>query len=110
MLQDFFAVNPTIGTAGLAAGQQSYAWCLVPNNATNAAALANMLSNANINPVGVTWYLVSIGFHSIWGSNAQGIPSAGPVPGTTIFQRLYFDGNDLFSAGDFTAGGTNPSF
>jgi hypothetical protein len=107
LLQDFFAVNPTIGTSGLAVPvNQSYAWNLFPNTPTNAAVIANLNGNANINPVGVTWYLVSGGNHSIWVSNAQGIPAAGPVPGTTIFQRVYFDGNDLFSAGDFSAGGS----
>ena len=106
MLQGFSAVNPTVGTSGLAAGQQSYAWCLVPNIATNSAALTNMLANASINPVGITWYLVSIGFHSIWGTNQQGLSSTVAPPGTTIFTKLYSDGNDLYSAGDFTAGGS----
>lgn len=107
MLQDFPSVSPNImssnGPGDLGLGKQVYALVLIPNSAGNAGAIANMLGNANIvAPPGTTWFLVSIGFHVIWVSNAQGIPAAGPVPGTTLFERVYFDGNDLYSAGDFT--------
>jgi hypothetical protein len=101
-LQGFMALNPVLSTLS----SQSYAWNLFPNTAANAAVLANILTTANINPPGVTWYLISLGAHSIWVSNIQGLSSTVAPPGSTQFQKVYSDGNDLYSAGDFSQGGS----
>lgn len=95
MFQDFNSINPTQGTTT----SQAYGANYVINNATNATWVTNMLTGQGIRNSGFTALVVTLGNHEIWGTTAT-VPASGLPPGTTLFTKLFFDGNELISSGN----------